>query len=79
MFWNFDPTSIGFEESTWDRVTPNNKMIIKIYQLNGCDREQTLMFCEHETADQVRNVERKYRLEERPRLKLSVQDFNIPV
>lgn len=79
MFWNFDPTSIGLEESTWDRITPNNKMIIKIYQLSGCDREQTLMFCEHETVDQVRNVERKYRLEDRPRLKLSVQDFNIPV
>ncbi len=77
MFYRVPHTALGFSEDEWDTMNRGDRVIIRDYYLNGGDREQTSLYCEYDTIYQVRKVERKYNLEQRPKLVIRFTNFQL--
>lgn len=78
VFLSFPHADAGFSDEEWDSMSRVDRVITRDYFLNGCDREQTLLFGEYQTVFQVRKVERQYDLEHRPKPELSIACFHFP-
>lgn len=76
MFFNFPYESIGFSEEEWEDVSRTDKLIIRDFYLNGCDKDQTMLFGFYETDRKVRTAIKKYNLPQRVHPQLSVAMFN---
>ena len=78
MFYSLPHKQLGFEDEQWESMPHGHRRIIKSYVLNGCDQTQTTIYDEYDTEQQVRKVEHLYHLSNRPRIQLSLADFQIP-
>lgn len=77
MFYNFNYIDFGFNHDDWDTMPCGDRRITRDYVLNGCNRDMTMIYGYYETVYQVRNVEKKYRLDKRIKPKVSLTDFEI--
>lgn len=76
MFLHFDYLQAGFTDEEWDQMPRRDRVLVRDYQLNGGDADQTAMYAEYDTAFQVEKVEKRYNLKKRPLVYFTFADFN---
>lgn len=78
MFYRFPYIAVGFSDEEWEGMPRGHRVLIRDWYLNGRDRDQTLLYDEFDTYSQVWRIEKKYKLKERPIVKINVWDLNVP-
>lgn len=69
-FWH-----LNFTQEEWNAIPRGNRTLIRDFILNGYNREKTLLYNEYETDFQLRTVEKKYNLHNRPRVIVRASDL----
>ncbi len=77
MLYRFPFHLAGFTEDEWETMPRGDRVLVRDYYLNGRDTDQTMLYGEFETDYQPRKVSRKYKLEERPDVFISLDHFFI--
>lgn len=77
MFYRFPYHQAGFSDEEWEVMPRGDRVLVRSYYLNGRDTDQTMLFDEFDTDYQPRKVARKYKLETRPDVFISLDHFFI--
>lgn len=72
MFFVFPFQKLGFTEDQWEGMPRNDRVIIRDFELNNRDVDQTMFYDYYETSSKIRKVINRYNLKSRPQLQLSI-------